>query len=182
MSIQYSIDSTDHIRFINEAWLQFACQNDGAHLSRAYVIGKSLWEFIDGEDNRQVHRLILKTVRATQRVQEFKFRCDSPVCRRHFLLTVSPLPEGELMFSTHPVREDSRSPVPLLDPDVKRGEQYLRICSWCIKACLPNQKWVELEDAISLLGLLCGGIMPNVTHGVCPDCQITIEKELKNLK
>lgn len=182
MSIQYSIDSTDHIRFINEAWLQFACQNDGAHLSRAYVIGKSLWEFIDGEDNRQVHRLILKTVRATQRVQEFKFRCDSPVCRRYFHLTVSPLPEDELMFSTHPIREEPRSPVPLLDPDMKRGEQYLRICSWCIKACLPNQKWVELEDAISLLDLLSGGIMPNLTHGVCPDCQVTIEKELKNLK
>ena len=50
MSIQYSIDRADRIQFINEAWLQFACQNAGGHLNRAHVIGKPLWEFIKGED------------------------------------------------------------------------------------------------------------------------------------
>jgi hypothetical protein len=181
MSIQYSIDSSDTIRFINEAWLQFACQNDGAHLNRAYVIGKSLWDFIDGKDIRHLYSLILKKVRTTQQAKEFKFRCDSPACRRYFFLTVSPLHGGELMFSTHLIREDPRNPVPILDPEVKRGEQFVKICSWCLKAGLPTQEWVELDEAMTRLDLLGGGEVPQLTHGICSECQRSIEDELESL-
>ncbi|MGE3939928.1 MAG: PAS domain-containing protein [Nitrospirales bacterium] len=181
MSIQYTIDSADHIRFINEAWLQFACQNDGAHLNRAFVIGKSLWDFIDGEDLRHLYAQIFKMVRTKHHTMVFRFRCDSPVCRRYFLMTLSPLLEGSLMLSTHPIREELREPVALLDPDVQRGEPLLRMCSWCIKACLPTEEWVELEEAIKRMDLLGGAEMPRLTHGICQECERTINLELKSL-
>lgn len=182
MSIQYSIDRADRIQFINEAWLQFACQNAGGHLNRAHVIGKTLWEFIDGEDLSQTYGLIFKAVRKKHQSAVLRFRCDSSACRRYFQLTVSPLPEDELMLSTHPVREVVRTPVALLDPDVERGDQFLTICSWCIKAYLPTQEWVELEDAVDRLDLFGSGMMPRVKHGLCLKCQNTIEQELKSLK
>ncbi|GJL68657.1 MAG: hypothetical protein NPIRA06_12920 [Nitrospirales bacterium] len=182
MSIQYSIDSTDHIRFINEAWLQFACQNDGGHLNRASVIGKSLWEFIEGEDLRQIYRHIFKAVRMKQQAAVFRFRCDSPVCRRFFQLMVSPLQEDELMFSTHPIREVQRDPVLFLDPDVQRRGPFVTICSWCMKVRLPNQGWVELEETVNYLDSLGTGVLPSLTHGICLECQGNIENELKNLK
>jgi hypothetical protein len=182
LPIQYSIDRADRIRFINEAWLQFACQNAGAHLNRASVIGKSLWEFIEGEDISQLYGLIFKAVRTKHQAATFRFRCDSSVCRRFFQLTVSPLPEDELMLSTHLIREVSRSPVPILDPDVERGEPFLTLCSWCIKACLPTKEWVELEEAVRRLDSLGKGVVPRLTHGLCLECQITIEEELKNLR
>ena len=180
--IQYRIDRSDRIRFVNEAWLQFACQNAGEHLNRANVIGHSLWDFIEGEEVRQIYGLIFKAVRTTLQAVVFKFRCDSPVCRRYFLLTVSPLEEEALMLSTHPVREVVRNAVPILDPDVQRGEESLTICSWCIKACLSTKDWVELDEAISRLDLLGGRAMPRITHGLCPKCHATIETELKNLR
>jgi len=182
MSIQYSIDKADRIRFINEAWLQFACQNAGAHLNRANLIGKSLWDFIAGEDISQMYGLIFKAVRTKRQPLVLRFRCDSPVCRRFFQLTVSPLQEDELMLSTQPIREAKRTPVLLLDPDVKRGEPFLTVCSWCIKAFLPTQDWVELEEAIQRLDCLGKGIVPRLTHGLCPECLLAIEHELKNLK
>jgi hypothetical protein len=182
MSIQYSIDRADRIGFINEAWLQFACQNAGEHLNRAHVTGKSLWEFIEGEDVRQVYGMIFKAVRTKHQPAVFRFRCDSSVCRRYYLLTVSPLHEEELMLSSHPISEVSRSPVPLLDPDVQRGEPFLTICSWCLKACLPTNEWVELEEAINRGDFLGSRPVPRLTHGLCPKCQINIENELKNLR
>jgi len=182
MSIQYSIDSADRIRFINEAWLQFACQNAGEHLNRAHVIGRSLWEFIEGEDVKQIYELIFKSARTKSLPVVFRFRCDSPVYRRYFLLTVSPLHDGELMLSTHPIREVSRNPVPLLNPDAPRGKPSLRICSWCIKACLPTDEWVELEDVINRFDLLGSGTVPLLTHGICSKCAIAIKNELKNLR
>jgi len=182
MSIQYSIDRADRIRFINEAWLQFACQNAGEHLNRAHVIGQSLWEFIEGEDVKHIYGLIFKSVRMKHQPAVFSFRCDSSVCRRYYLLTVSPLHDGELMLSTHPVREVSRKPVPLLNPDAPRGEPSLTICSWCMKARLPTDEWVELENVINRFDLLGSGTVPLLTHGICPRCAIAIENELKNLR
>ncbi|MDR4460108.1 MAG: hypothetical protein MRJ67_06265 [Nitrospirales bacterium] len=181
-SIQYSIDNADRIRFINEAWLQFACQNAGGHLNRAFIIGKSLWGFIEGENLRQTYGLIFKAVRTTHQAAILRFRCDSSLCRRYFQLTVSPLQEDELMLSTHSIREISRDPVLLLDPDVQRGDQVLTICSWCVKAWLPNDEWVELEEAVNRLDLLGSGVVPRLRHGLCQDCQVDIEKELKNLR
>ncbi|MCW5785022.1 MAG: hypothetical protein KIT39_17025 [Nitrospirales bacterium] len=181
-SIHYSIDKADRIRFINEGWLQFACQNAGGHLNRAYVIGKSIWDFIEGEDLRQIYRHIFKAVRMKQQAAVFKFRCDSPVCRRYFQLMVSPLPEGELMFSTHPIRVVPRDPVLFLDPDVERGEPFLTICSWCMKVRLPNREWVELEEVVNALDLLGSPVVPSLTHGICLECQSHVEKKLKILK
>jgi len=182
MSIQYSIDRADRIRFINEGWLRFACQNAGAHLNRASVIGQSLWEFIEGEDIRQAYGMIFKAVRMRQQAAAFRFRCDSSVCRRFFQLTVSPLQADELMLSTHPIREVSRDPVSLLDPDVRRGESFLTICSWCMKARLLNEEWVELEEAVTGLDCFGSGVVPRLNHGLCLECEINIEKELKNMK
>lgn len=182
MPVQYRIDGADRIQFLNEAWLQFACQNDGAHLNRANVIGKPIWEFIEGEAVCELYGQVFKAVRVKQQAVGFKFRCDSPVCRRYFLLTVAPLQEEVLMLSTHPVREESRKPVTVLDPDVERGESFLKICSWCLKACLSAKQWVELEKAITRFDLLGGRPVPHLTHGICPDCQTMVEDELKNLR
>ncbi len=182
MSIQYTIDSADHIRFINEAWLQFACQNDGAHLNRAFVIGKSLWDFIEGEDLRHLYTQIFRLVRTKHHTMVFRFRCDSPACRRYFLMTLSPLLESSLMISTHAIREEMREPVALLDPLVQRDEPFLRICSWCVKACLPpTDEWVELEEANKRLGFLEGGVVPRLTHGICQECHRMIDLEIKSL-
>lgn len=182
MPIQYRIDRADRIQFLNEAWLKFACQNDGAHLSRAHVIGKSLWEFVDGEEVRGLYGQIFKMVRMKQRAGLFRFRCDSPVCRRYFLLTVSPLQEEALMLSTHTIGETPRKTVPLLDSELEKGGTWLRVCSWCMKACLSTKEWVELEEAVDRLDLLGGNPVPHLTHGICPDCQITVEQELQTLR
>lgn len=182
LSIQYSIDKADRIRFLNEAWLQFACQNAGAHLNRAYVIGKSLWNFIEGEDVKHLWGLIFKAVRMKHQAVVLGFRCDSPECRRYFQLTVSPLQEDALMLSIQPIREVSRNSVPLLDPDMERGEPSLTICSWCLKAFLSTKEWVDLEEAMTRLDLFGGGALPRLTHGLCPECQGNIEIELKNLR
>lgn len=180
--IQYRIDQADRIRFVNEAWLQFAGHNGGKHLDRDSIIGKSLWTFVEGDDLRQVYGLIFKTVRSRHESAVFRFRCDSPVCRRYFLLTISPLQEEALILSTHLLREAPRPPVLFLDPEVQRGEQFLTICSWCLKARLSTQGWLELEDAIQRLDLLGGREIPRVTHGLCLDCHRNIEHELMRLK
>ncbi len=181
MSIQYTIDSADQIRFINEAWLQFACQNDGAHLNRAFVIGKSLWDFIEGEDLKHLYTQIFRIVRTKHHTMVFRFRCDSPACRRYFLMTLSPLLESSLMISTHAIREELREPVALLDPEMEKGEPFLRVCSWCVKACLPTDEWAELEEANEQMDLLGRKVVPRLTYGICPECQRTIDLELKSL-
>ena len=86
------------------------------------------------------------------------------------------------MLSTEQIREVSRRTVPLLDLDTARGEQYLTICSWCIKARLPSKKWVELEEAIDHFDILGRKDIPKLTHGICLECLDNIKNELNNLE
>lgn len=181
MPIQYHIDATNRIQFINEAWFEFAAQNDAEKLNLDYIVGNSIWEFIAGKEVKELYGLIFKAVRKKQKDAVFNFRCDSPACRRYLRLSVSPLPDEALLLSTEQIREVSRSTVPLLDLDTVRGEEYLTICSWCIKARLSSKKWVELEEAVNHFDLLERKDFPKLTHGICPECVTTIKNELKNL-
>ena len=162
--------------------MQFACQNSGTHLNRASVIGKSLWQFVYGVEVRQIYGMIFKAVRTKQQSMVFKFRCDSPATRRWFQLKVAPLQHDELMLSIHSIREVTRNPVHILDPDVSRGDSLLTVCSWCIKGRLPTDEWVELEEVINRLDLLGKGPVPPLRHGLCSECHCQIENELKNLR
>lgn len=181
MPIQYRIDGTNRIQFINEAWFEFAAQNGAEELNSDYILGNLIWKFIAGKEVMQLYDLIFKAVRKTHKDAVFSFRCDSPAYRRYLRLTVSPLPDEALMLSTEQIREVSRSPVPLLDLDTARGEEYLTICSWCIKARLPSEKWVELEEAVNHFDLLARKDFPKLTHGICPECVTKIKNELENL-
>jgi hypothetical protein len=180
--IQYRLDETNRIQFINEAWCEFAVQNGAEKLNVDYIVGNLIWKFIAGKEVQQLYDLIFKAVRKAQKDAVFSFRCDSPAYRRYLHLTVSPLPDGALMLSTEQIREVSRSAVPLLDLDTARGEQYLTICSWCIKARLPSKKWVELEEAINYFDILGRKDFPKLTHGICLECVTKIKNELENLR
>ena len=43
------------------------------------------------------------------------------------------------------------------------------MCGWCDRF-LVDGEWVEVEEAVTRLGLFQLPQMPAIGHGVCPDC------------
>ena len=56
----YTIDATDSISSVSPSWLVFARANGARELTRESVVGRSLWDFIDGERVHELYRLVVE--------------------------------------------------------------------------------------------------------------------------
>ena len=95
-------------------------------------------------------------------------RCDAPELRRHLELTVVPEADGNLTIRSCTLRTEPREPVPLLDAQSERSNEFITICSWCKKVEVEGE-WCEVEEAVDRLGLLVE--VPHLTHGMCLPCR-----------
>jgi hypothetical protein len=164
------IDAADRFTEVNDRWVTFAAENASPHLTRDTVLGRPLWDFITGEETRQLYRGVLTNVRRTGRTVELPFRCDSPRVRRFLRMAISPLPDGSVRFEIRAEREEPREPVFLLDPAARRSDELVTICAWCKHVRLPHGEWVATENAVHRLRLFERELMPSLSHGMCPSC------------
>ncbi len=130
-----------------------------------------MFEFVADPGNRHIYTLLMNRVRETGRSVNFSFRCDAPDLRRFMQMEIGALSNGGLAFVSRTVREETRKSIALLDSESPRSDELLGICSWCKKVRLDEaDEWVEVEDAIKHLNLFESTLLPQLSHGVCPEC------------
>jgi hypothetical protein len=88
------------------------------------------------------------------------------------------LPEGQVEIISTIVRTERRDPVRLLDKNMSRSSDFVRICSMCKKIWNRLNKWVEIEEGLAQLKPFEADEMPRLTHGLCPDCYQIIMADL----
>ena len=176
-TIEYRIDHQGVIVHVSDSWTQFALDNGSPDIVSERVVGKLLLSFISDLETRYLYRVILDKVRTKGVPVVVTLRCDSPSLRRFLQLTISPLPSQAIQFLSHTLRTEPRESVPLLDPNRKHSNELLRMCSWCKQVLLPNNRWVEVEEAVAELELFCLAVLPGLTHGMCPKCRVSFDAE-----
>lgn len=170
----HTVDQNDLIIDVNDNWLRFAQENEAPHLSRQAVIGRSLWTFIAGLETRHIYQLLMRRVRQNQRPIVFTYRGDSPALRRYIQMEIVPAADEALEFRNYLLREEYRDHVRLLDPTAERDHELLRICSWCNRIRC-DETWLSVEEAVNYLGLFGASQLPQITHGICPDCALNFK-------
>lgn len=172
-SLSYAIDDQDRLIKVDEGYYRFAAENgwDGAGAS----LGRSLWDFVAGNDVRKLQRLLLRRIRDEVRSVELPFRCDSPELRREMDIRIAAGRSGRVvMFSARLRSEEKRpEPQPILDPRAPRAEDFLTMCAWCDRFLVEGE-WVEVEEAAKRLGLFRRSELPALDHGICPQCGGTL--------
>lgn len=177
-AFHYRVDSDDRIRFVSAEWLAFAQDNAAPTLGPDAVLGQSLWKFVAGRETQHLYRLLFAAARREERILTVPFRCDSPSTRRFMELEIAPLADAALSISASLLREESRSPVELLDPRAPRSDDFVVICSWCKRVLVPPDEWAEVEAAIRGLGLFEATRLPSLTHGLCGACELAMDAEI----
>lgn len=177
-SFIWTIDDTDRIVYVNDAWLSFAGENSAPQLAASVVLDKPIWCFIQGQETRYLYKQIFGRVRAGVSPVNFPFRSDSPDCRRFMEMKLSLLPGGAIQLISHILREEWRDPVDLLDASRDRSGEFLKVCSWCKRIEIPGQGWGEIEAAIGALDLFDHFSMPRMTHTICDACHEIVKLEL----
>jgi hypothetical protein len=74
-------------------------------------------------------------------------------------------------FSSVLEKIEKREKVRLLEANIERSSDFIRICSWCKKVYLPDDdKWVEVEEAVKKMNLFDKKVLPMLTHTMCDNC------------
>lgn len=169
MHIEYDLLCDDTISAIRGDWDAFASANGSPDLTVDAVLGRSLWAFVEGDDVRALYRMLVEHVRATGKPKDFQFHCDDNIHVRLFRLMISSGEEGNVTFSSTLLEQRKRPSVPLFDHSVSRGDELLTVCSVCKKVNCDDT-WLPVEEAIAYLNLYQEPVLPDLSHGLCPDC------------
>ncbi len=169
-SIVYHVDDHDRIVWIGSGWTAFAEANDAAALVPEMLLQQPLRTWITGPGTWNLYAMLLHRVRRTGEPLSFPFRCDAPARRRFLTMTLSSMTEGGVSFDSRLVRAEARDPVMLLDRQCARSDQFVMVCSWCKRVKVSSERWLEVEGAVEQLGLFAVERLPQLTHGICPDC------------
>jgi hypothetical protein len=171
----YWLDPQRRIVRVSEGWAPFAEANQAPELARPELIGRSLWELVRGAETRALYELIFEKVDADGRPARLPFRCDAPDERRFLELEIAPRAGGGHVVSSRTLRCEPREPVALLDAAAPRTDELLLMCSLCkrleVAAAGAPPRWLEVEEAIRTLDLFGRLALPQLSHGVCPDCE-----------
>ncbi|HEY8155574.1 MAG TPA: hypothetical protein VII72_15715 [Myxococcota bacterium] len=159
------------ITSVGADWNAFAAANDGAALTGSRVVGRSLFDFIAGDETRRIYQLLLRRVRALDAPILLPFRCDSPDARRHMRLEIRPGRERGVEFRGVCLRSETRRHLRLVSASEPRPRALLVSCSFCLLVQVPPKSWLEAEDAVVRLRLLDGDAPPRLVYGVCPACK-----------
>ena len=167
VKLAYTVDSLDRIIAIDGPWDEFARANGAPALTRDSVLGRSLFDYVDGVEAAELTALLFERARKGS-VAPIPFRCDSPTHRRFLSLALRADARGQVRCESTLEREEERAFQPLLDAAAERRGDIVVICSWCKKVRLPAGAWVEVEEAAAPLRLF--GPSPQISHGVCEPC------------
>jgi len=166
----YRLDRMDTIAFVSPEWLRFARENDAAELSEDRVLGRVIWEFVQGVEVRRLYATLFAALRAGRREIVVPFRCDSPAAIRSMELLMRPLPSHGIELEGRLLEQKSRAPVALLARHSARSQSSVPICSLC-RRLFVQQEWLEIGPAIARTRLLDGQPLPRLEETVCVECR-----------
>jgi hypothetical protein len=176
--LQYHLNARDEISSVNEEWRSFARENEGTTLLPPEILGRPLWDFIGDAATKHIYRVLHGRVRARGRPVRLSFRCDAPECRRLLQLDIRPGEAQELIYRVRTLKEEQRTPVLVLDPQIPRSETFVTMCGWCKRVAVPPRSWVEVEEAIEALPLFREPRPPQLTHGICEECSEALQRAI----
>ena len=174
----HRVDIRDRIVFVNDEWCDFARENGADELAAPELIGRSLWSCITSAETRCLYTAMLEKVRQRGSTVHVFYRCDSPDRRRFMEMEVQRLPDGTAEFSSRIRHQELRPAVTLLQPAVQHHAGLITMCGWCKRVQLPSDEWAEVEDAVRVLRLFDVDHLPEISHGICPDCTNQVQQSL----
>lgn len=171
--LSYAIDDQDRLIKVDDGYYRFAEENGWEEAGSS--LGRSLWDFVAGEDVRKLQKMLLRRVRNEVHDVELPFRCDGPDFRREMDIRIVAHRSGRVVLFSARLRSEERreEPQPILDPRAPHGEDFLTMCAWCDRFLVAGE-WIEVEEAAKRLELFRRSVLPSLDHGICPECGGTL--------
>jgi predicted esterase len=168
----YTLSKFDCIETVSEDWDDFAKQNEANESLCTDIIGKSIWPFIADLETKSVYMQLFRKVRDSQKPIEFEFRCDGPRIKRFMKLEIRPTGDGSLKIHSHLLNSQETDYNPILAKNSFEGEEKkITCCSICRRVLGANNTWLDIEFAMTELGLFYQHFSFTREETICPHCE-----------
>lgn len=162
-------------------WNAFAMANGAPELQADKVLGRNLFDFIQGEQVRDQFRKVLERISDNPNWSwVLPYRCDSPDRERAMCQSLRPIFSGDRCtgFIFHSVEQYSRARPPIGLYDFKAIEKSARddpglpevhMCSWCQRVrceTISGKDWLKAEDYYAA----GGRTHVRLKHEICEHC------------
>jgi len=168
-TFNYSIGRFDLIEWVDDAWLRFAQLSGATGLTRAAVIGTSIWDFVSGAKTQSLYRAIFSQVRFEYGEIKIPFRCDSPHLLRFMELDVKASSRFQIQLCGKLLWKEKRRPALTENNRVTHLEPGFEMCSLCKRVHAFGQ-WIEPEVAAQKFDVFNATYEQKVLHSVCDLC------------
>ena len=190
-SLTFETDRNGIIRSIGENnWNLFAKENGAPELRADTVVGRSLFDFIEGTRLRNHIRSVMEQIAQDPNwVWVLPFRCDTPDRKRVIRQSVKPVYwENQctgFLFQSVDQYSQQRPPLGIYDFQKLRNLgtmdchlPIIAMCSWCqkVQRDAGEDDWISAEDYY-----VSGGRSEvRISHGICNQCLNNMEKPFLN--
>lgn len=169
IELDYLLSPNDRIERVCDAWSQAAALRMGERLHGEQVLGRSIWEFINGGPTQRLYDALYRHVRATGRGVGFGYRGDSPGAIRYMHMHIIPGPAGRVHLRSELLHEQSRGrAIYFVHVDYRRHPALLQ-CSLC-QRLNANGRWYTVSEALEHTGLIDALLPVEVGDTVCNCC------------
>lgn len=164
------------------AWDSFAVENGAPGLHAISMIGRSVFEMIDGDDVRESYRRLHRTVcdRRKQSIS-FEYRCDSPTSERHMRMSLTPLgaAASAVLYQSQIISARPRVAMDIFSADRMLARRsgtapgsIVTVCSYCHDVAWPLGAQGAAATWISPAAYYKERQSEDfaVSHGICPAC------------
>lgn len=163
----YAIDENFNLIYFNEAYFQFARENEGEpQITNNYSLGSNVLKAING-DIKKMYSQLLVEVLATGKSKNLSYECSSVKKYRLFMQKLYPLKntKGVVILNSLQVEREIENEPSLLEKNYLQETGFINQCSNCrrTQSVIDLNKWDWVPDYIST--------MPkNMSHTICPIC------------
>ena len=174
INMDYLLDCDDRVTKLCPHWSEQARQRMALKLDDEMVLGRSLWDFVQGGATQRLYDTLIQQARRTGRKLSFNYRGDSPDTIRYMRMILLPGYHGIVRFRSELLHEQTRQrAVYFTHAPFPRHPELLQ-CSLCHRL-EHNGRWYTLDDLIRLTDAIDELMPTEVGDTVCDGCITRIE-------
>ena len=178
MECEYKFDAANRVLTVSDNWDYIAAHNEAPDLTQNRVLGLELNTLLYDDSTRALYDAIFRKVRADQRELAFEYQCDTPSERRRWLMRVSADSSATVCLSNSLLQSTPRTPVELLQSQSSKTDDFVIMCSWCMRLKTGIDALQEIESGIEALELFKRPVNPRVSYSICSGCMKEVLSKL----
>jgi hypothetical protein len=167
----YVIDRELKIIYVNEAWVNFAIDNQGKEYLNNFVLGTSVLDAISGDAVKLYYQNNYRNVLQTGKMWNQEYECSSPEEYRIFRQSTLSLKDGKGLciinaLAVHlPMHEKRKVESLLIEKEYRQASGFITQCSNCRQV-----QRVDKPDVWDWLPQWVEKVPKNMSHSFCAHC------------